>query len=697
MTKKPLLVEIGLEEMPAHFVENAMNELAARTAKFLDEKNVGYGEIESFATPRRLAVLIYDVEDKQQDQEKTAKGPAKKIAVDENGNWTKAAEGFARSQGITVNDLTIDVLKGEEYVYAKTFVKGAETEDFLPEIKEVIQSIPFPKNMRWGSYDLRYARPIRWLTAMYGNEVIPFEMVGVSTSNVSMGHRFLGKAATLESAADYPEALLSEYVIVRPEERKRAISNQIAEIAETNGWEIPVDHDLLDEVNQLVEYPTALYGEFDERFLAVPSQVLITTMREHQRYFPVKNQAGELLPYFVTVRNGDHRHLQNVRKGNEKVLRSRLQDSEFFYQEDLKQPLADLLPKLSAIVYHEELGTIADKVKRNMHITALIGKETGASSEEVSQAERAAELSKADLVTEMVNEFTELQGEMGEIYALKSGEDETVAQAVREHYLPKQSGDPVPETAAGAYVSAADKIDTLVTSFAIGNVPTGSQDPHGLRRQASAILQLFHQRGWTADLYQIFSAAYDSAAEETRVKRGKEDVLADLKTFTALRYKTLLMEKGVRYDIVDAVLAGETGTVPLVFKKASYLMQQIANETFKKDVEAFSRVTNIAKKSAQEDVSVNPDAFKADEEQQLFDETAKAKEKAGQALSNGEVEEAYNALASLVPIIHVYFDRIMVMTEEPDVKANRLAQMKFTADALQSFADFQAIVFHTDS
>jgi len=696
MSNRTFLLEIGLEEMPARFVTDAMNQLQERTKKWFDNHRLTYENLESYSTPRRLAVCVSGLIEKQADIEEEVKGPSKKIAIDDAGQWSKAAQGFVRGQGGSVNDLYFKELKGEEYVFITKHFSGKTVNELLPELREVILSIPFPKNMKWGTNDLRFVRPIKWMVALFGEELIPFEITGVHTDRVSSGHRFLGTKIDLVQADQYVKSLLSEHVIVDPVERKQAIRLQIERMAEEKQWVIPIDEDLLEEVNNLVEYPTALYGSFDKRFLNIPDDVLVTSMREHQRYFPVKNDLGELLPYFVTVRNGDHRHLENVQKGNEKVLRARLQDSEFFYQEDLKKTLESRFSKLEAIVYHEELGSVADKVRRVETLALNLANKTGASSKEKEETKRAAYLSKIDLVTHMVNEFPELEGRMGEEYALKSGESVSVSQAIREHYLPKQSGDSLPQSSIGSFISVADKVDTLVTSFAIGQIPTGSQDPHGLRRQTAGIMQIFVSKEWDIDLFEFMEEAIDLAGANGLLKRSKEEIVLDLTEFVKLRYKSLLQDLGIRYDVVDAILTTQLGRVSLVVKKGKFLMEELASPSFKKDVEAFSRVTNIAKKASDQSIKVDKSLLKEKQEEQLLMLADKVKIKLDDLLYKSRMEEAYQELKSLEPAIHDYFAHIMVMAEDSQIKKNRLAQMNRVAAIITSFAEFQAIVFHSE-
>ncbi|TVP85010.1 MAG: glycine--tRNA ligase subunit beta [Alkalicoccus sp.] len=696
MNKKTLLFEIGLEEMPARFVTDAMNEFADRLIKWMEERRIDYDHVKRFSTPRRLAVQVTGLPEKQEDMEEEAKGPAEKIAV-KDGSWTKAAEGFARGQGVSPSDLYMKQYKGENYVFTKKHTEGKDLAALLPEIKEVMLQLTFPKNMRWGSYELRYVRPIKWITALFDKEVIPFEVTNVKSGRTTWGHRFLGESAELLSAGDYENVLLSQHVIADPEERKSAINNQIKEIAATENWNVPVNEGLLEEVNNLVEYPTALSGNFDESFLDVPSEVLITSMREHQRYFPVMNQEGELLAHFITVRNGDHRHLENVQKGNEKVLRARLSDAEFFFAEDKKVSLEERLPKLGSVVYHEDLGTVADKTERIRLFASLLADKIQLSDEIRQTADRAAKLCKADLVTHMVDEFPELEGRMGEYYALHDGETPETALAVKEHYLPKQSGDKTPSSEAGSLVSTADKLDTLVTSFGIGNIPTGSQDPHGLRRQTAAVLQIYLTAGWEFNLTDLIEEAVDHTASLGLLKKDKESVLKDLQEFFKLRWKNLLKDRGVRYDVAEAVMETGLNYPGLVVKKAEFLMNRLDSREFKKEVEAFSRVTNISYKAADSDKMMDEGLFEQQEEKDLDAAVKEAAKEASESLASDSVEKTYKSLQKLVPYIHNYFDNIMVMAEDEKIKSNRLAQMKQTAALILSFAEFQKIVFHSQS
>ncbi|TDL82262.1 glycine--tRNA ligase subunit beta [Peribacillus frigoritolerans] len=685
MSKHDLLLELGLEELPARFVTDAMNQLSLKTANWLKEKNISFGEVNVFSTPRRLAVQIEGVAEKQEDIEEEAKGPAKKIALDRDGNWSKAAVGFSRGQGASVEDIFFKEIGGIEYAHVQKFIKGKETKELLTDLREIITGLTFPKNMRWGSQELRFARPIKWMIALYGQEVIPFNITGVQTGKETRGHRFLGSDQVINHPSEYEKSLLSQFVIASPVKRKEAILTQLHHIEEENKWNIPIDKDLLEEVTNLVEYPTALFGKFEEEYLSLPEEVLVTTMKEHQRYFPVKNAEGELLPYFVTVRNGDHNHIENVARGNEKVLRARLSDAAFFYNEDQKLVISDNVKKLDKIVFHEELGSTGDKVRRMTSLSQTLAERFNVSSEEKTHVLRAAEICKFDLVTHMVYEFPELQGIIGEKYARAFGEAEEVAAAVNEHYMPRHAEDSAPASTAGAIVALADKLDTIAGFFSIGVIPTGSQDPYALRRQASGIVQILLAKKWTISLDELFDLAL-APFNEIDQNKVKNEMLA----FFKMRVKHVLDEKKIRYDIIDAVLGAGHMELTAIMEKAAVLEDAAKDESFKGIMEAFARVQNISKKGT--GAAVNPELFKNKEEQELYNQYVHVKDEYEANTAAGEYHAAFAALRSLQPFIQTYFNETMVMAEDEALKNNRLAQMKQLAALIESFANMDAVI-----
>ncbi|WP_077618840.1 glycine--tRNA ligase subunit beta [Bacillus sinesaloumensis] len=690
MSNRDLLIEVGLEEMPARFVTNAMNQLSDKITNWMHEHNISFEQVEHFSSPRRLAVLVHDVAEKQQDVELEAKGPAKKIALDQDGNWSKAAMGFTRGQGASVEDIFFKEINGVEYAHINKFIKGKDTKEILGELEEVITHLSFPKNMRWGDKELRYVRPIQWIVALFGNEIIPISITNVESSNKTWGHRFLGSQVEISSPKDYEKLLMSQYVIADYLERKEAITNQIKILEEDNNWKVPIDADLLEEVTNLVEYPTAFSGKFEEEFLNLPEEVLVTSMREHQRYFPVKDNNGELLPYFVAIRNGDHKHLDTVARGNEKVLRARLSDADFFYKEDQKLKIDNLIQKLDKIIYHEEIGSIGDKVRRIQQITKHLSELVGVDSQTKEKANRAAQICKFDLVTNMVYEFPELQGVMGERYARLSGEDTEVAVAINEHYMPRHAEDESPASTIGALISLADKLDTIVGCFSIGIIPTGSQDPYALRRMASGVVQILLDKGWDISLEEVFEFVLRLFVEENIAKLEGKEIEKQLVQFFKLRIKHELNTRNVHYDIIDAVLGAKIGNIGLIIKKAEMLEANKSHQDFKPTIESLGRVLNISKKG--EDTEIDPSLFESDEEKHLYEKFTEVKPQVIESLKNHDVAEAFRLLASLRELIDRYFDNTMVMAEDPAVKSNRLAQMVQLASLIYLIGDMNAII-----
>ncbi|MDR4314352.1 glycyl-tRNA synthetase subunit beta [Niallia circulans] len=686
MNKRDLLLEIGLEEMPARFISASIQSLKEKMEAWLAEKQLGYASVQAFSSPRRLALLVTDLDESQQDMEEEAKGPAKRIALNEAGEWSKAAAGFTRGQGLTVEDIYFKEINGVEYAHVKKFIKGKQTSELLSELKELILSLTFPKNMRWANNELRYIRPIKWLIALFGEEIIPFSITNVETSNQSRGHRFLGGEIVFQNPSDYEKKMLAQYVMVNAAERKEAIVSQIKKLEEENNWIIPIDEDLLEEVTNLVEYPTALYGTFDESYLELPTEVLITSMKEHQRYFPVKSKEGKLLPYFVTVRNGDHQHLDKVARGNEKVLRARLADAAFFYKEDQKLAIDDLLKKLEAIVYHEEIGTLAEKVARVRLLASKLADELQLTSEEKQDVDRAAQIAKFDLVTNMVYEFPELQGLMGERYAIQKGEKASVANAINEHYMPRHADDETATSNVGAVLALAEKLDTIVSFFSIGLVPTGSQDPYALRRQATGIVQTLIDKNWNIPIEQLVELAIQAIENVSKV--SGQELVDSVLSFFKLRVKYILQEQGIRYDMIDAVLAEKIGGAASVLRKAKVLELHKDDANFKEGIEALSRIINISNKAVTVS-AVDSSLFENEYESDLYNRFTAVKEKINTKV---EEKEYFELLFSLQEAISAYFDHTMVMADNEKIKENRLNLMVEIAAYIKGFASVNEII-----
>ncbi|MGM9904334.1 MAG: glycine--tRNA ligase subunit beta [Enterococcus sp.] len=687
---KDLLLEIGLEEMPAHVVTPSMKQLEQKTMAFLEENQLSYDSIETFSTPRRLAIRVTNVPERQEDSEEEVKGPAKKIALDAEGNWSKAAQGFVRGQGMTTDDITFREIKGVEYVYVTKYTHGKPAVEVFAGLTEVIKSLTFPVTMHWASYDFEYIRPIHWIVALYGDEVIPFELLDVQTGRTSRGHRFLGEEVTFVNASEYEAKLADQFVIAAPKKREEMIIAQAQELAKKNHWQIDFDEELLEEVNNLVEYPTVFAGDFEEKYLSVPEEVLVTSMKEHQRYFEVRNDEGLLLPHFIAVRNGDRVKLDNVVRGNQKVLTARLEDAEFFYNEDKKFSIDHYVNKLKTVTFHEKIGSMYEKMQRVQVIAEVIGKSVGLSAEELVDLQRAAEIYKFDLVTNMVGEFPELQGIMGEKYALLKGEKPDVATAIREHYLPISSEGELPETCIGAVLAIADKLDSIFSFFTVGMIPSGSNDPYALRRQAYGIVRIIEAKQWAFPLATLQQEINEVIKEDRQrfgisLTDGQQEVIDFIKG----RLKQRLASKQIRHDIIDAVLAAKQKDLTKVFAAAQLFKEHLKDENFKPSMEALTRVVNLAKKAQQEDqVAIDPELFENEAEKELYEAVNEVK----QQFMNQTLQENYEQLTHLRPLIDQYFDQTMVMVEDKKVRNNRLAQLQQIAEMALSVASLDQII-----
>ncbi|MFS0963202.1 glycine--tRNA ligase subunit beta [Enterococcus durans] len=687
---KDLLLEIGLEEMPAHVVTPSMKQLEQKTAKFLDEHQLTYDSIETFSTPRRLAIKVTNIPERQEDSEEEVKGPAKKIALDAEGNWSKAAQGFVRGQGLTTDDITFRELKGVEYVYVTKYTHGKPAKEVLTGLAEVVKSLTFPVTMHWADFDFEYIRPIHWIVALLDDEVIPFEVLDVKTDRRSRGHRFLGEDVTFAHAKEYEEKLQEQFVIAAPQKRQQMIVEQAEELARKNNWVIDLDATLLEEVNNLVEYPTVFAGDFEEKYLSVPEEVLVTSMKEHQRYFEVRNEEGLLLPHFISARNGDHVKLDNVIRGNQKVLTARLEDAEFFYNEDKKMSIDQYVEKLKSVTFHEKIGSIYEKMQRVQVIARILGESVGLSTEELADLQRVAEIYKFDLVTNMVGEFPELQGIMGEKYARLNGEKPAVARAIKEHYMPTSSEGELPESAIGAVLAIADKLDSIFSFFTVGMIPSGSNDPYALRRQAYGVVRIIEAKNWAFPLVNLQHAINQEINQDiTRfgieLSEGQKEVI----DFVKGRLRQLLTTKKVRHDIIDAVLNAEQKDLTKAFAAAQLFKERLEDEDFKPSMEALTRVVNLAKKVEDDTAKeIDPALFENEAEKELYEAFNQVKAQ----LPDQSLDENYNQLVALRPLIEAYFDQTMVMVEDPAVRNNRLAQLQQIAEMALSLASLDQII-----
>lgn len=667
------LLEIGTEEIPAKFSPVAMTQLEEQARKRLTELRLPFTELKVFATPRRFALLVTGLEEKQEDLSVEVKGPAVKAAYDANGAPTKAVQGFARGQGVLVEDLYVQELKGVPYVYARKSETGLETNALLPQLaKDLINGLRFPKPMRWAALDFHFARPIRWIVALYGTEVVPFEFVGLQSGRASRGHRTLATdVVLLARPSDYAEALRGAFVIVDPEERRADIQAQIKGLAESVGGQVPEDVELLGEVIHLVEFPTALLGEVASKYMDLPESVITTPMREHQRYFPVRALDGKLLPYFITVRNGDSFALDTVKAGNEKVLKARLEDAAFYYREDQKVPLAGLVPKLGKIVYHEKLGTVEQRVERLRGLARFMANKLKFGEAQQAVIDRTALLAKADLVTLMVSDFPELQGIMGADYARASGEKPEVCQGILEHYQPRFTGDALPMSDLGRVVSVADKMEAIVGAFSIGIQPTGSQDPYALRRQAQGIVAILLDAKWNLSLTELFQESYRALDAQGTSPLPIEDLLPLLQDFFQQRLRFVLLEQGLRYDTVDAALASGSDDLNRAVKRAQVLSEKRKEEHFTPYVQAYTRCLNLTKKEAPQ--TIDPSLFVDATEIALENAISLRIARFDQTLANGNYVMTYSLAEELVIHIEALFQAVMIMVDDEALKRNRLA------------------------
>ena len=684
------LLEIGVEELPSRFVNMAIEQLNEKSKKLLQENEIGFEDVKVYATPRRLSLIIEGLDEKQKDIQKEVKGPSVKIAYDDDKKPTKPLLGFMKSQNITEDDLIIKELKGTNYVFANISSIGRKSQEILAEIMpSLIRDINFPKNMRWGGKNIRFARPIRWIVSLLNNEVVPFDFEGIPVGNKTKGHRFLGSSdITIDEVNNYEKLLEENYVILDQNKRREIIKYESTKIAKSLGGEIHENEDLLEELTFIVEYPTPIKGSIKEKYLSLPKEVVTTTMIDHLRFTPIYSQDGELLPYFITVRNGTKDYEDIVIAGNEKVLGARLEDAKFFYEDDISKPLEDYVENLKGVLFNDKLGSMLEKEKRDGVVAKKIAKSLSFADEAIEALDRVSHLSKADLTTKMVIEFTELQGVMGEIYALNSGEKEIVATAIREQYLPKFAGDELPKSSVGSIFSLADKIDTIVGLFAIGEIPTGSADPFALRRSAIGIINIIRNTGWKFNLNEVIETSLYEYINDLGLTFNHEEVINNIRDFFFGRIKTMLQEEGIRYDIIDAVLIDDS-EIYNIFEKAKEL-----NEWFSDDrtnfVDAYNRINNLTKNF--EFTEIDENVLKEDEEKNLYNKFVETDDKFKDALSSENYKEAMDSLEYLVPSIDAFFDNVMVMAEDENIRQNRLALINSIEENIQKILKIENIV-----
>lgn len=686
------LLEIGVEELPARFVKTTLAQMEKYVSEKLNEKRIPFDEMKFYSTPRRLVLLIEGLPERQEDLEKEVKGPSKKIAFDEEGNPTKALEGFMKGQGVALEDISTKEHNNVEYIFANKIEKGRSVEEILKDsMPDMIKSISFPKSMKWGGKNLRFARPIRWLLSLFNDRVLEFNLEGIVAANITRGHRFLGSShIEIDNIDEYFTALKDNYVMVDRNERKEKIKYGCEKLAREKGGNLLFDEELLDEITNIVEYPTPMIGRIKEEYLDLPKEVLITPMKEHQRYFPVVDDKDRLLPYFITVRNGNEEYLDIVVKGNEKVLGARLEDAKFFYYEDIKQPLQNYVEDLKDIVFQEKLGTLYDKTMRVQKLAGKIGSYLEVGEETKKNIERAGYLSKADLVTNMVGEFSELQGIMGREYAAESGENEITSLAIYEQYLPRFSNDELPTTTAGAILSIGDKLDTIAGIFAIGIQPTGSQDPYGLRRQALGIINIILDKKLNLSLEELVDFALYIYVEENGLAFDYYKVKDEILNFFDGRIKNMFIDMGIRYDVVEAILGTDIDDVFDLKLRADKLNLWLDKEGLSEVLSAFNRVKTLAEKAETDEVK--RELLVEEEEIKLYETFNSVEEKVKDSLNCKEYDKALDYMVSLKGPIDQFFDNVMVMVEDEELKNNRLGLVKQISNTMLLICDLSKIM-----
>ena len=687
---RELLFEIGAEEIPAGYIEPALASMAVRAARKLEELGLAYEGMQTFGTPRRLTLAIGALQDRQQDRRVEYIGPSKAAGMDADGRMSKAATGFARSHGLKAEDLQVVATAKGDYLMAVEDIKGEETRKLLPALLEsLIRETVFPKSMRWANTSLTFARPIQWLLALYDGEVLPLAVENIPCGNTSRGHRFHAPEAFAVSGLDsYLQGLAARFVVADPAQRREqvatAVNSAVQKQVPVAGAQAVLHEGLLATVANLVEYPYPICGRFDEKFLQLPGEALITSMREHQKYFPVVNADGGLLPYFVAVNNTNIADQALAASGHERVLRARLEDGLFFFNEDRKRPLAERCPELDGIVFQQKLGTMRDKMERISELAAHLSRQLAPQEEETVR--RAAQLAKADLLTSMVGEFPSLQGIMGRVYAGFDGESEAVALAVEEHYLPLRAGGVVPSSLPGALVGLADRMDTLVGCFAIGEKPTGNKDTFGLRRQALGLINIIRRQGLSVSLRELAQMAL---AQYTNLNGVHEHCLEELLTFIRLRFENEQIADGRPQEVVEAATAARFDDICDCILRIEALLEAQKEENFRILAASFKRIRNIVKDNKATEIS--SELFTEDAEQALFAALGESQQKSRPFLAAAQYRQALAAMLLIKEPVDRFFDQVMVMADDPQQRQNRLNLLTALMTMILEVADISRI------
>jgi glycyl-tRNA synthetase beta chain len=665
-----LLLEIGTEELPAGYIKPALHHLKEKLTKHLNDSHLPFEHITTFATPRRLVIMTTGLPLAQEDQAKEVMGPPKKAGFDQDNKPTKAAIGFAKSRGASVDDIKIVTTDKGEYLMVVQEIKGKETAAILQTfIPELILSTPFPKSMRWANQTITFARPIQWLLSLFADTTLPVQIEGLTSSNTTRGHRFHHpEEIEIQSINHYLQTMEKVHVVVDQDKRREMIRSQINDAAQTSGGQVVADEDLLETITNLVELPNAICGQFDDKFLELPREVLTTSMKKHQKYFTVADDKGDLLPYFVAVNNTKVKDENLSREGHQRVLRARLEDGLFFFNEDKKYKLDDFTPRLSGVVFQANLGTMAEKIGRIKALAITIAK--AVDPDIVQDSTRTAELCKSDLVSDMVGEFPSLQGIMGKQYALNSGENKTVAEAIEDHYKPLRAGSELPQSTIGAIISISDRIDTMAGCFGLGKIPTGTTDPYGLRRHGLAIIHIIEEKDWNLSLTHLFNQAIELYTDKLDCDQNK--TVTALISFLKTRYANDI-SSNTGAEAAEAALAVEFDDITDCRKRIDALTQIGSHTSFNELAGAFKRVTNIIKDH--NSTNINADLLSDEAEKKLYHTLTTVIADCTPHLENKRYTEALTDMIRLKEPIDLFFDEVMVMTDDMDVQNNRLSML----------------------
>ncbi|MFM1564193.1 glycine--tRNA ligase subunit beta [Helcococcus ovis] len=685
------LLEVGVEEFPAKYIKSTQNQFKNYIEKSFNGNNFSFESLSINSTPRRFSILIKNIKNIEMDNTELVKGPSRKIAFDSQGNPSRALQGFLKSKNVELKDIVYHKLNGEDYIFAKIIKDTLKLDELLKkEIPHMIKSISNPRQMRWGGKNLRFLRPIRWIVSLLDDKVLDFDLEGIKVSNITKGHRTLGKPEIeICSIDEYEKKLEQNYVIVSEEKRRQLILRGINRLSKEKGGHYLENEELLEEVIQINEYPTPFIGEFDNEYLALPKEVVITPMMDHQRYFPVLDDEENLLPYFISVRNGDNKGIENVAEGNKKVLLARLEDAKFFYNKDISKNLEDYIPELEKVGYHEGLGNMLDKTQRLQKLVVSIGQNIECGNDAIEIASRAAKLSKADLVTSTVIEFTELQGIMGKIFAYKSGENSLVAKAIEEQYMPVKSGTELPSTTSGTLLSLSDKFDTISGLHSKGIEVTGSQDMYGQRRAVLGILNILITNRINVNIRQIIKDALYNYVESFGQTFDFEEVVEKLFKFIKIRFRNLLLDEGFRYDIIDAVLATENDDIFEMYKNINLLDEKSKlNYNFDDLISKFVRVINISSKA--EKIEINESIF-TDDDKNIYYKVRQV-EQVNTLKLDGKINAAFDLLSEIVIEVDKYLDNTHVNSDDEAIKTNRLSIIKILSDKINELFNPTEIV-----